>query len=417
MAKSGAVRPAGAGTVSLRSLPGATTCTAVLTVLTVLLAWLTGNAYAESVLRPAYFVVLWWFFRATGRRYEQIRGLPMTLVESGFLVLGLSFCVAAVIQASKLENDIPLLQYLRVVCERGAIFLLGTSLLAYGIVLWIPHLLESRRVLHQDNVRTHGELEVAETERTRMENKLVDADRLGILGEIAAGVAHDLRNPLAIIKGTVDSLCRKERSAKEVEEHVQVIRRGIEKADRTINSLIDLGRANPPEKKPVRIQDAARDVIGLVAVECRRRKIEIAAAGDARVQAIADAGLLVQTLLNLVLNAVQASKEKGRVVIRWREARFGGASRVALSVDDRGSGLSPEARKNLFTPFFTTKREGTGLGLLSCRRIASDMDGKLGLFPRTSGGTRALLLLPGGPPAPADRSSASRQAAATGAVR
>ena len=105
-----------------------------------------------------------------------------------------------------------------------------------------------------------------------------------------------------------------------------------------------------------------------------------------------DRALLQQTLLNLVLNAMQASTAGGTIALRTRCHPALGA--VAIAVDDRGCGLPANVRQQLFTPFFTTKPDGTGLGLLSCRRIAVEMGGRLGITPRLRGGTRALVLLP-----------------------
>ncbi|HLQ37807.1 MAG TPA: histidine kinase dimerization/phospho-acceptor domain-containing protein, partial [Planctomycetota bacterium] len=232
----------------LRQLPGALLSCLLLTLLTVLLAICTGNPTADATLRPLYFALLFGFFRGVGRRYEHIRGLPMRLVEAGFLVLTLGFTTSAVLTLWQLDSQSALWTQLHLALERGAVFLLGISLISYGLILLIPQLLEHHRLLRMSFARTRGQLQVAESARSRMEQRLVDADRLGILGQLAAGVAHDLRNPLAIIKGTVESMRRKRRSVTEVTEHIEVICRSVEKADRTIEALIDLGRPRSSQR-------------------------------------------------------------------------------------------------------------------------------------------------------------------------
>lgn len=386
---------------SLRALPGAALHCVLLTVLTVALAALTGWSDTEALLRPLFFALLFSFFRAIGRRYPHIRDLPMRLVEAGFLVLTLGSTASAVIMLTGADLEDSWLGQLRVVLDRGAIFLLGLVLLAYGLLLWIPLVLESHRQLEASFARTRGALEKSETERTSMERRLLESHRLGILGELAAGVAHDLRNPLTIVKGAADALARKQRSPESIAEHAQIIRRGVEKADRTIQALIDLGRPRATERKVVALDDLAREVLALVQVEGRRRSLVfLSDVGDCA--ALADRELLVQVLINLLLNAAQASPDRGAVGLRSRRHRLRGVDFVSIAVEDRGPGLPPAVRQQLFSPFFTTKPGGTGLGLLSSRRLCTEMGGCLDLYPRTRGGVRALLLLPAprGPAAP-----------------
>ncbi len=378
-----------------RALPGARTSCALLTVGTVLLAWPWGGESWAVVVRPFYFALLYWFFRRTARAYPQLAGQPMRLVGAGFLVLWVSFTLAAALHFLGLEPLDPAVAYLRRTCESGALFLLATTLIAYGLMLWIPTVLESHRVLDSANERQRSELRQAESARTQLERQLVDADRRGMLGELAASIAHDLRNPLTIVKGTAESLCRRARTPRDVAEHTEVIRRNVEKADRTIASLIDLGRPRASLPEPLLATEVLREVLDLVHVEARRRRVSVelrSAAGDDAV--CTDRVLLAQALLNLVLNAVQACDAHGHVVLRAVRRCLGGREHVALVVEDRGRGLPPDWRTRLFTPFFTTKEEGTGLGLTSGRRIAGELGGTLGVYPRRAGGARALLLLP-----------------------
>jgi signal transduction histidine kinase len=371
-------------------------------MLTILLAWPSPPPALAVSVRPAYFALLFWFFRRTTRESPEVEGQAMRLVRAGFFVLFLSFTIVAVVHFAELEPVHPAFVYLREVCEQGAMFLLGTSLISYGLMIWIPQVLANHRLLAQHYAQQRGMLQLSESARSQLEQRLVDADRRGLLGELAATIAHDLRNPLAIVKGTAESLCRKPRSPHEVQEHTDVIRRNIEKADRTIASLIDLGR--PRSHAPAML--TARAVLGeiahLVHVEARRRRLRIEVAIDAgsgEPAICADHTLLAQALLNLVLNAVQATPRDGRIILRGRAWRTGAGTCTSLSVEDRGHGITKEARSHLFTPFFTTKATGTGLGLSSCRRIAGELGGRLDLYPRTRGGARALLLLPSTLPA------------------
>ncbi|MBL8728700.1 MAG: HAMP domain-containing histidine kinase [Planctomycetes bacterium] len=378
----------------LAALPGARLSCALLTVFTILLAWPSPPPALAAIVRPGYFALLFVFFWRTGRHSAELQGQPMQLVRCGFFVLWLGFTLAAVIHFAAPEPLHPAFDYLRDACERGAMFLLGTTLISYGLMLWIPQVVTSHRLLGEHVAQQTGRLQLAETTRSQLEQRLVDADRRGLLGELAATIAHDLRNPLAIVKGTAESLCRRQRSQAEVAQHTDVIRRNIEKADRTIASLIDLGR---PRATAPRIGPAAEtlaEVRDLVQVEARRRHLRIDVRVDGDPVVCADHTLLAQALLNLVLNAVQATPRGGRIELRARRWRLRGTTMTLLAIEDRGHGLAAEHRDRLFTPFFTTKASGTGLGLSSCRRIATELGGRLDLRPRHRGGARALLLLP-----------------------
>lgn len=379
--------------IRLTTLPGARVSCALLTVLTILLAWPSPPATLAVLVRPGYFALLFWFFFCTCRD-PALQGQPMRLVRAGFFVLWMAFTTSAVIHLAELEPVHPAFVYVRHVCERGAMFLLGTTLISYGLMLWIPQVLHSHRLLGEHVAQQTGRLQVAATTQSHLEQRLIDSDRRGLLGELAATIAHDLRNPLAIVKGTAESLCRKARTPAEVGEHTDVIRRNIEKADRAIASLIDLGRPRAGAATTSRAYDVLHEILELVRVEVRRRNLQVDVVTDGEPTVYADHTLLAQALLNLVLNAVQATPDGGRIVLRARPWSVGARHRTILAVEDRGCGLTREVRTRLFTPFFTTKATGTGLGLSSCRRIAKELGGALDLHPRRRGGARALLVLP-----------------------
>ena len=379
----------------LRALPGALLHSALLTVLTVALAAVTGWSELEAALRPLFFALLFSFLRTTGMRHPHIRGPALQLCEAGFLVLTLASSTSAVVELLQLDEQQHWLAELRHALDHGPVFLLGFVLIAYGLVLWIPLVLESHRQLAASVERTKDELHESESARSQMEQRLVDAHRLSMLGELAAGVAHDLRNPLTIVKGAADALARKARTPEQVAEHADIIRRGVERADKTIQGLIDLGRPRTSARGRVCLDDAAQEALQLVHVEARRKQLRFVA--ETRNLAVhADRDLLLQALVNLLLNAAHASPHHGTIDVVARAFRGDGdgVGFVAIAVEDRGEGIPAEVRHQLFTPFFTTRSGGTGLGLLSCRRIAQELGGGLGLYPRSRGGARALLVLP-----------------------
>lgn len=377
------------------TLPGLRTYCALLTVCTVLLAWPWGDAAWPGLVRPLYFGLLAWFFWRTARANPGLAGQPMRLVLSGFSLLWLTSTIAATIQLLAPARVGGGLAYLREGCESGAMFLLGFTLVAYGLMLWIPQVLASHAALDVDVARQRSALLCVETARTELEQRLIEADRRGILGELAATIAHDLRNPLAIVKGTAESLCRRPRTAAEVEEHTQVIRRSIDKADKTIAALIDLGKPRATASRRQAATPLLDELRDLVAVEARHRRLELQVRpprGDDR--AAFDRTLTAQAILNLVLNALHAAPPGSRIELGARRFATADGAALAIFVADRGGGLPTDWRNRLFTAFYTTKPDGTGLGLASCRRIAKELGGSVRVHPRHRGGARAVLLLP-----------------------
>jgi len=364
----------------------------LLTLLTVMLAWPNPPTAFAALVRPAYFALLTWFFVRARAASPALHSQPMKLVCLGFFVLWLGYTLAALIHFSDLEKGHAAAVYLRATCERGAWFLLGTTVISYGLMLWIPEVIRSHRLLAEHSAKQQGELQRSENVRGQLEQRLVEADRLAMLGELAASVAHDLRNPLTVVKGTAESLCRRPRTAEEVSAHTDVIRRNIDKADETIESLIDLAKPKPISLIETDATSALQEVAELLQVEARQRQVTltVAAPSTAAQRLQTDRTLLAQALMNLALNALQASAPGGEIILR----AHGRGSHIALSVSDRGVGLPQPLRDNLFQPFFTTKNTGTGLGLVSCRRIATELGGSLRLYPRHRGGARALLWLP-----------------------
>ncbi len=370
-------------------MPGTITSCFLVTVLTVMLAVFADHPQVDAVLRPLYFALLYGAFTAVRRREQRLTGVAFRLVEMGFLVLTLGFATASVLRLLGMA-DSPYVVHM----ERGTIFLLGLSTVSYGIILFVPDLLENYGGLRESHARTRGQLQKVTLSHDRMERRIVEAEGHRALGELAAGIAHDLRNPLTIVKATAEALARKERSHEKVVEHVRVINRNIEKAERTIAALLNLGKPRELTMKETSLLDVIAEVTALISVQYRHKGVRLLQPTGADVRVDTDPKLLLRALLNLLINALHASEKGGVVRIKVREFQFQDSSMAAIAVEDCGTGLTEEVRQRLFTPFFTTKQDGTGLGLLSCRRILDDLGGRIGLFPRHWRGTRALLLLP-----------------------
>lgn len=248
--------------------------------------------------------------------------------------------------------------------------------------------------------------------RAQAEAELLHSQRLAAAGQVAAGVVHELRNPLGILRSTIEFL----RDQLADPAHAALAGEAMEEADRIEEALgrfLALARAGPAEPRALRVGDEAAAVARLVAPDLERRGLLVDTHGlDAEAWVNADPRGLRQALLNLVLNARQALDGRsqsgpGLVVLRLEEQ----AAEVALVVEDDGPGYPPEVLAEPFQAFRTGRPEGTGLGLPLVDRFARDAGGRLEIENRPNGGARARLRLPRCQP-PEDAAEAPPEAAA-----
>ncbi|MEZ5965026.1 MAG: ATP-binding protein [Planctomycetota bacterium] len=374
-------------------VPAATVTCALLTTLTVLSTVFAADESVMPALRSLYTGTLYICFRVIRRRSSLPRASPFLLVEIGFLLLTATFVIGAVVRILPVEANPEAVDRTVSALEQGPGFLLGVSLLSYGIVLLIAELLGRQQKLERTYANTRGALESSEHARRTMEHRLLEAEALRAVGELAAGVAHDLRNPLSIVQATVEGLAEQV-AASGHQEHFRVIARNLARAEATIQSLLDVGRTGPATPSPTAADELLSDAQDIVLPAAAERGLEVrvALAGVGPLQV--DRAAAVRALVNLLTNAVEASVQGGVVVLRGRYRTFAGVARLWVAIEDRGVGVPRHQRSRLFRPFFTTKKRGTGLGLLSARRIVAAMGGDVRLYPRARGGTRALLYLP-----------------------
>jgi signal transduction histidine kinase len=233
--------------------------------------------------------------------------------------------------------------------------------------------------------------------------QVLRADRLGTLGTLAAGLAHEINNPLVSIQ-TFLSLApqkREEADASFWEEYHQLANAELERIRglvATMSRLAHGGSQEPgPERSLVDLGDLAREVVGLLQREVSSTglALELAVAPDTpKVLGVRDH--LHQVLLNLVLNAVQATPDDGTVEIRVQPAPDSPKDTVQLVVEDSGRGIPEEHIERIFDPFFTTKDpdQGTGLGLMISHQIVADHGGSIGVRSRVGEGSSFTVVLP-----------------------
>jgi two-component system, NtrC family, sensor histidine kinase AtoS len=227
------------------------------------------------------------------------------------------------------------------------------------------------------------------TEQSRLRTQVMRADRLAALGELMAGVAHEIRNPLTSIRGFVQFLedCD---DVGEWKRYSPVIIRQVDSLNRIIGELLEFGRSRPPAIRPVQLNDLVHQVTLLAG---HKSDVQLRLALGAELPLIeADGEALKQALLNLLINAMQAIETKGTVRIETHVEAEGAT--VAVSISDDGAGIPPENLEKIFDPFFSTKPQGTGLGLAMVHRIVDAHHGTIAMTSRPGSGTVATLRLP-----------------------
>jgi len=223
-------------------------------------------------------------------------------------------------------------------------------------------------------------------------DQLIRADRLAAMGELTAGVAHEVRNPLGIIRASVqlveDVSCDRERLL----AATKVVKQEIDRLDRVIKALLDFGRPSSPSFSPVGMNDVVEDVLLLIGRFASQAHVDIERRLESPLpQVRADADQLKQVLVNLISNAVQAMGEAGGSIVVSTSVR---GDFIAVSVLDDGPGIPPELLSKVFDPFYSTKDDGTGLGLTMVHRIVDEHDGHIEVASKLNEGTRFTVSLP-----------------------
>jgi two-component system sensor histidine kinase HydH len=218
--------------------------------------------------------------------------------------------------------------------------------------------------------------------------RTVRMKRLAALGEFSTGVAHEVRNPLATLKTTVQALARLEKDPERSTLLASMLQE-IDRMGRAMQDILVFGRPRPPEQREVVLGEVLPGMLALIAPEAAQRGVTLVAEGDLAAVAVVDRDHLSQILLNLIQNALQASAPGGRVVIRVSADE----AQVLVEVLDTGSGIAPGKLAHVFEPFFTTRPGGTGLGLSISRQLADLNGGGLVLESTVGQGTTARVTL------------------------
>jgi PAS domain S-box-containing protein len=234
------------------------------------------------------------------------------------------------------------------------------------------------------------------TEVKRLEEQLIQAEKLAAMGQMLAGVAHELNNPLTAILGASELLRDRVGIDENIQRQLDMTHRQARRAARIVQNLLEFSRPALPQKKPLDLNAVVDRTLQLHEHSLRRNAIEVDFSSTPGLPpTVGDANQLIQVFLNLVSNAEQAIHEirpSGRIQIRLGQS----GSRVFVTVQDDGVGIKTEDLPKIFDPFFTTKRPGggTGLGLSICLSIVREHGGDIEAESLPAGGAAFTVFLP-----------------------
>jgi signal transduction histidine kinase len=260
----------------------------------------------------------------------------------------------------------------------GLLSLARSKDLAYGeadvrsaeiLGVQMASLLERARLYDEAN-RLYGDLKTSYDELARTQQELVRHERLAALGELAAVMAHEVRNPLGVIFNSLTTLKRLLRPTGDAEMLLNMVGEEADRLNRIVGDLLDFVRPYELVKKPMAVEPIIASAVDAAAQSMLNSNVRVLTEFPKELPAFPlDSHLLKQALVNLIVNAAQAMPKGGTVTVRATVESMGGVPWLTVRVRDEGVGLSPRATAKMFQPFFTTKATGTGLGLAVVKRI------------------------------------------------
>jgi two-component system NtrC family sensor kinase len=232
------------------------------------------------------------------------------------------------------------------------------------------------------------------TQLKKAEERLIQAERLSCLGELSAGVAHEIRNPLAGIKINTQVLSRKKDLTETDRRILESTQEGIEKIQKIVDDMLNFARPKPAHFQEENINEVIEKSLPVLQAKLRKGDITLKfEKGEGLRRVRIDVHQIQQVLLNLMLNAIQAMEKGGALTIRTFPENEGG---VGVMIRDTGVGIPPAQLKNFFDPFFTTKSEGTGLGLSISMKVLDNHRASLEAESEEGKGSAFTLHFPGG---------------------
>jgi len=235
------------------------------------------------------------------------------------------------------------------------------------------------------------EIDLKTQELLASQERLMHSERFAAVGEAAAYVSHEIKNPLMVIGGLAHQVARRLEGDQETQDKLKIIHKEVKRLESFLGDLRDFTRPVSPVKQIIDLNQVIREVEALMTEAAKEKGVTLDEKLDDLLPPLsADPNQLKQVLLNLIKNAMEATEINGQIFLAtgWKDGQ------AWFSVKDTGKGIPPEVLENIFHPFFTTKDKGTGLGLAVIHKIITDHQGTVLVESTPGQGSTFLVKLP-----------------------
>ncbi len=222
------------------------------------------------------------------------------------------------------------------------------------------------------------------------ERELARADKLAALGTVAAGMAHEIKNPLSVIKGMTQVLQENLKDENFTEKFSQIIPRQLDRINNIVENLLRFGKKHELKISDLNINQVLKETLLLVKEQCKKKNIKIIEEYEELPAIAGDPEQLSQAFLNLALNAIQAIAENGELKLKTKKLKN---DEIFIEISDTGIGIPEESLGKIFDPFFTTKEKGAGLGLAVTYRIIKEHRGEIRVKSEVGRGTTFMITI------------------------
>ncbi len=231
------------------------------------------------------------------------------------------------------------------------------------------------------------------TEFKNLEKKLYDSQKLAALGQLSAGIAHEIRNPLSSIKMSLQILAKRMNPEGNDLKRFKIAEREVDHLEMLVSNILAFAKPVEPKKSPVELSKVLELAIDMAEKGIADKKIEIQTEFSEVLPVTVDAAMMADAFLNVIRNALEAVAEHGKIIVSLRYFDETHQS-VAVEIKDNGSGINEEDMPHIFNPFFTRKNYGTGLGLSLVKKIVDIHQGTIDISSKKNEGTTVLIVLP-----------------------